>query len=69
MLLEQSLTPAPRTGAAQIGEMNVAEKSARRPYAKPVLQKRRRLTDVTEASDTLITGGTLPKGGCFSNNR
>jgi hypothetical protein len=49
--------------------MNVAEKTTRKPYAKPVLQKRRRLTDVTEASDTLITGGTLPKGGCFSNNR
>jgi hypothetical protein len=68
MLLEQSLTPAPRTGAAQIGEMNVAGKTRAKPYAKPVLQKRHRLTDMAEGGNVVVTG-VLIKGGCFSNKR
>jgi hypothetical protein len=46
----------------------MARKCARKPYAKPVLQKRRRLVDVTEAGNVLVTGVSI-KGGCFSNKR
>jgi hypothetical protein len=42
---------------------------SRKPYAKPVLQKRRRLRDVTESPTVLVTGTPAPKGGCFSNKR
>ena len=47
----------------------MADKAARKLYAKPVLQKRRRLTDITEVNNIVITGGPLEKGGCFSKNR
>ena len=47
----------------------MVDKTARKPYAKPVVQKRCRLADVTEASDTFITGQPTPKGGCFSKSR
>ena len=43
-------------------------KPARKPYSKPVLQKRHRLTDVAEGGNLIVTG-VITKGGCFSNNR
>lgn len=42
--------------------------TARKPYSKPVLQKRHRLTDVAEGGNVVVTG-VLIKGGCFSNKR
>ena len=47
----------------------MAQKAGRKPYSKPVLQKRRRLTDVAEGNNIIVTGPIGGKGGCFSNNR
>ena len=47
----------------------MADKAARKSYTKPVLQKRRRLTDLAEGENIVITSGSVKKGGCFSNNR
>jgi hypothetical protein len=46
----------------------MADKTARKPYVKPVLQKRQRLTDLAEGDNILVTG-VIVKGGCFSNTR
>ena len=46
----------------------MAARSTRKPYAKPVLRKHRRLTEVAEGDNIVITGVTV-KGGCFSKNR
>jgi hypothetical protein len=49
--------------------MTMARESAKEPYVKPLLQRRRRLTDVTEGDSIVVTGAPQPKGGCFSNKR
>jgi hypothetical protein len=46
----------------------MAAKTARKPYVKPVVQKRQRLTDLAEG-DNILVSGTITKGGCFSNKR
>ncbi len=48
----------------------MSRKTEGKLYARPTLQKRRRLSDVTESDSILVTGRSVqPKGGCFSNNR
>ena len=42
--------------------------TARKPYRKPIVQKQRRLTDVAEGGNVVVSG-PIVKGGCFSNNR
>jgi hypothetical protein len=46
----------------------MAPRAAGKPYAKPVVRKHSRLTDVTE-SPAVITSGVTVKGGCFSKKR
>ena len=43
-------------------------RTAKKPYAKPIVQKRCRLTDIAE-QNVVVSGSLPPKGGCFSNNR
>jgi hypothetical protein len=48
----------------------MAQKPARRAYAKPSLRRRCRLAEVTEGDNIFVTGGhNTIKGGCFSNKR
>lgn len=47
----------------------MARKTVQKPYAKPALQKRQRLTDVTESDSIIVTGSAGVKGGCFSKSR
>ncbi len=48
----------------------MVKQPGRRRYAKPSLQRRRRLIESAEGNNIVITGGmTSIKGGCFSNNR
>ena len=48
----------------------MARHSTRKLYLRPVLRKQRRLTDLAEGVNILITGGKEEfKGGCFSNSR
>jgi len=47
----------------------MTDTSARKPYVKPILRKRDRLSEVTESDTIVVTGQPLPKGGCFSNSR
>lgn len=44
-------------------------KAARKTYTKPIVLKQRRLTDLAEGDNIVITGAIQGKGGCFSNNR